>query len=85
MYTTKDDAKSYKPFTKKRNIACHLDGCGSNAALIIGTCNYCKNNFCLKHRLPESHECREIAMCKQRAFEKNAVNLMEGKCIASKI
>jgi len=27
---------------------------------IIGNCSYCKNHFCLLHRLPEDHVCDKL-------------------------
>jgi predicted nucleic acid binding AN1-type Zn finger protein len=41
-------------------------------------CKMCHSFFCLKHRLPEIHECPNI-----EDYKKEKVNLM--KCVANKI
>ncbi|MFC1755285.1 AN1-type zinc finger domain-containing protein [Thermoproteota archaeon] len=39
--------------------------CGNNDPIPF-TCSYCKQNFCVEHRLPENHECRNIWMARTR-------------------
>lgn len=48
-------------------------------------CNYCTKLFCMKHRLPESHNCLELVNCKRKAFEENKRIMKKQKCIASKL
>lgn len=35
---------------------CNYKKCVMNVS-IIGLCNNCKNEFCLKHRYPDKHNC----------------------------
>ena len=46
---------------------CHCDGCSLKVAMIVGHCKYCDNDFCLKHRLPESHDCVNRVDCHMEA------------------
>lgn len=39
--------------------------CGNNDPFPF-TCSYCKQSFCVEHRLPENHECRNIWMTRTR-------------------
>jgi predicted nucleic acid binding AN1-type Zn finger protein len=64
---------------------CKFRECSKRAAVIIGKCKFCDEDFCPKHRIPEAHACSAIGICKQRAFDRNATDLLEGKCIAAKI
>ena len=41
--------------TQKKKI-CNFEECKSKQSL-IGNCKWCNKNYCLKHRLPESHLC----------------------------
>jgi predicted nucleic acid binding AN1-type Zn finger protein len=68
---------------KKR--MCDYDTCKERVVTIIGHCSYCRKEFCTAHRLPETHACTAIELCKQIAFARNTSNLINGKCIASKV
>lgn len=46
---------------------CCFDVCLSKVAMIVGHCRYCTNDFCLKHRLPESHKCTAQSECEASA------------------
>jgi predicted nucleic acid binding AN1-type Zn finger protein len=37
-------------------MKCDFLKCGQKQS-IIGKCNYCKNTFCIAHRLQECHNC----------------------------
>jgi len=52
---------------------------------LISNCRYCKQIYCDKHRLPETHFCPKLSKCKETAFNKNATLVKNGKCIAAKI
>lgn len=77
------DSSSSTPNSKKNK--CFLTDCHERVVKIVGTCRYCTNNFCGKHRLPESHTCENIQYCRQQSFEKNSSKLMGEKCVADKI
>lgn len=77
------DSSTSTPSAKKNK--CCLSDCHERVAKIIGTCRYCSNNYCGKHRLPESHACENIQNCRQQSFEKNSSKLMGEKCVADKI
>lgn len=70
--------------TRKRT-KCNVAKCDRPVVLIIGLCTYCTNQFCMKHRIPETHECIEMDLCKKRSFHRNEANLLAGKCVAVKI
>ena len=64
---------------------CFVPTCTDRPAKIIGDCKYCKQHFCSKHRLPESHQCDNLTSCRQASFEKNSSKLMGEKCVADKV
>jgi hypothetical protein len=64
---------------------CHIPACADRAARLIGVCRWCQGEFCAKHRLPESHECKNLTGCKQVSHEKNSDKLLNGKCVADKV
>lgn len=64
---------------------CFVPTCADRPAKIIGDCKYCKQHFCSKHRLPESHQCDNLVSCRQASFEKNSSKLMGEKCVADKV
>lgn len=64
---------------------CFVPTCTDRPAKIVGDCKYCKNHFCSKHRLPESHQCDNIVSCRQASFEKNSSKLLGEKCVADKV
>lgn len=64
---------------------CFVPTCTDRPAKIIGDCKYCKQHFCSKHRLPESHQCDNLVSCRQASFEKNSSKLMGEKCVADKV
>ena len=59
--------------------------CGNKSANIVGDCKYCSCKYCLKHRLPESHNCINMNKCHMKAFTINSNKVMSEKCVASKI
>lgn len=64
---------------------CFMHACTDRPTKIIGECHYCKNVFCGKHRLPESHACDQLQSCRQKAIEKNSNKLLGEKCVADKV
>ena len=64
---------------------CSYGDCKKNVAFAIGDCVYCVKMFCLKHRLPEDHDCNNMNVCKRNAMERNSVLLMKSKCVGTKI
>jgi predicted nucleic acid binding AN1-type Zn finger protein len=71
--------------SRSKKTVCNYSNCCNRAVVIIGRCNYCERDFCLKHRIPEAHTCPSMGLCNQRAFDRNAVNLMAGKCVSVKM
>ena len=51
-------------------MRCFYEKCYQKVVLVVGTCRYCENSYCLKHRLPEEHKCKNINECKEKAKEK---------------
>jgi AN1-like Zinc finger len=64
---------------------CHISACTDRVARLIGVCRWCQGEFCTKHRLPESHECKNLTGCKQVSHAKNSDKLLNGKCVADKV
>ena len=69
--------------TKKTK--CAFDGCADRALTIVGDCSYCKDKFCGKHRLPETHACSQLQTCRDIAFQKNSEKLMNEKTMSAKV
>ncbi|RMF29082.1 MAG: nucleotide-binding protein [Candidatus Nitrosothermus koennekii] len=50
------------------------------------TCNYCKDNFCSEHRLPEMHRCVKLHTIRAKRFgEKNVIRGKGRKGLFSRI
>lgn len=68
-----------------KRVVCNHLLCNNTVTAVIGDCTYCKQRFCMWHRLPEAHECTAIDMCKTIAFERNASKLISGKCVGTTV
>lgn len=66
-------------------MTCFLNNCNKKTNKFIGKCSYCLNIYCMKHRLPEVHNCENINLCKRKAFKDNEKLLKKQKCIQSKL
>ena len=64
---------------------CSAPNCKLKSALMVGLCNYCKHDHCLKHRLPEDHQCPQLAELYKKLHEENAVKLMSEKTTDVKV
>ena len=62
---------------------CSFGNCKLKNQLIIGYCNYCNKDFCVKHRYPELHNCINLDQVHSRT--KLAETLMKSKIVSSKI
>ncbi len=51
----------------------------------IGRCNLCENDFCGKHRLPETHKCYNLEKERNKLIEQNRKELLDTKCTPLKI
>lgn len=49
---TDDECKPNSP--PKR---CHKKDCNKRLGLMVFKCNCCEEEFCVKHRIPEEHNC----------------------------
>ena len=65
------------PVTKAAS-RCGTGDCRGKIAL-VGHCKYCDTEYCLKHRLPEVHDCKNRETMRSTAFEANREQLMHGK------
>lgn len=81
----KDEKSNTESVISLKKGRCVLSGCCERVAKVIGDCRYCSGSFCGKHRLPESHACKDISTCRQQSFEKNSTKLFGEKCMADKI
>lgn len=61
------------------------DYCKLKVLKLIGFCNYCKNNYCSKHRLPETHMCENLQTIKTNQRTLLETRLENEKTINSKI
>jgi len=64
---------------------CALAECKKRGAIVVGDCKFCTKNYCPSHRLPETHNCDQIASCKTQHFESNKEKLLKEKCVARKV
>ena len=69
----------------RMKIKCAQVLCKKKATLIIGHCKYCDLDFCVAHRIPETHACSGIELCKMIDANRNTAQLLACKCVASKI
>jgi len=69
----------------KTTKRCKFGDCSDKCARIVGYCRYCEENFCGRHRLPEAHACTNMTGCRQESFDRNAQQLRDGQCVATKI
>ncbi|WP_268541460.1 AN1-type zinc finger domain-containing protein [Candidatus Nitrosotenuis cloacae] len=52
--------------------------CGNETDLPF-ECNYCKDEFCAEHRLPEEHRCVKLTSIRAKRFgEKKVIRKQEG-------
>ena len=84
-YITESVSLIEKPAMDSKNTKCNYGDCKKHVAHIIGDCVYCVKKFCVKHRLPESHNCHNIELCKRIANDRNSNLLMQSKCVGNKI
>ncbi|MHA1912160.1 MAG: AN1-type zinc finger domain-containing protein [Candidatus Kariarchaeaceae archaeon] len=50
--------------------SCSYKGCDIFEVLPF-TCEYCKKQFCMKHRFPENHDCEVFLKLEKKKFKKN--------------
>ncbi|KAJ3245176.1 hypothetical protein HDU78_009782 [Chytriomyces hyalinus] len=79
-------SESSNPATpSKRKVNKCSFGCGAAAVKTVGTCRYCSQNYCSKHRLPESHACANLQSCQSAAKDSLAKRLINEKTVGSKV
>ncbi len=54
-------------------------------AVLSGNCRFCEKQYCSLHRLPESHQCSKLSLCKEQAYERNKKDLEEHSLKPSKL
>lgn len=59
--------------------------CKKKSNAIIGYCNYCKSQFCLKHRLPEDHKCSKLDELIAKSRNKNSKKLLLEKITIKRV
>lgn len=51
---------------------CFLLDCRNRASgPLKRTCRFCKKPFCIRHSIPESHQCERLSDCKKKAVNDN--------------
>ena len=58
---------------------CGFQECKRKAAKLVGHCSYCNGEYCLNHRLPESHTCTCQSECADVARARLTKELMSAK------
>jgi len=58
------------------NIKLKCSCCKKKLGLMPFVCSFCKNDFCVYHRMPEDHHCTNISY-KHDEQEKNKSNLLK--------
>jgi ubiquitin len=64
---------------------CQFPNCGDRALNIVGTCRFCTQCYCGKHRLPETHVCSNLDSCKQQSLNRLVNRLEVEKCEGQKV
>ena len=72
---------------KRKKNWCNYEeiDCKEKQSLSVGLCKWCNKSFCIKHRLPEAHNCPQMKNCKLQAFEINKARMNGEKCISKKV
>lgn len=65
-------------------VCCQFPDC-KGKALDLCHCNYCQKDFCLKHRLPETHTCENINSLREKKLDLLKKNLMDNALREEKI
>lgn len=80
------DPVAHRPAPRRtKQLICGHEKCINPIAKIVGDCRWCSSRFCLKHRLPETHVCPNIATCRAQASDDLAKRLLEEKCVSNKV
>jgi len=64
---------------------CQFPECSDRALNIVGTCRFCTQCYCGKHRLPETHVCSNLDSCRQQSHDRLATKLEYEKCSGQKV
>jgi hypothetical protein len=67
-YYRKKGSKNVKKRTDKNR--CQFYGCNRILDSIPFKCKYCGRNFCVKHHLPESHDCKQFEEHQEKSRKK---------------
>lgn len=71
--------------SKSKSKKCSFPDCTSAPLRMVGDCQFCHGKFCSKHRLLESHNCKDLKICKDKCYERNALKLQSEQTVASKV
>ncbi len=74
-----------KKKSKAQHPKCGKEGCDAVVPLaqqLIGKCGKCTHMFCVKHRLPEAHDCVGLKCMSQEEKDTLAASM---RCVAAKI
>lgn len=66
-------------------MICDNEKCFKRVSKYVGTCKLCNQEFCIKHRLPEQHECKEKEKHNELLREKHYNKLMDYKAVCPKV
>lgn len=70
---------------KPPKVKCGIRECNGRVVTLVGDCKWCSSSHCIKHRLPEDHDCPKLQVCKNSAAEANRRKLQEYKAVAPKV
>lgn len=68
----------------RKKIKCKFNNCRLKSNKEYN-CNYCRNEYCKLHKMPEIHECVNINQCISDAVNKNSDKLKKTKILKNKI
>ncbi len=61
-----------------------MNCCFCNKQKLLFKCK-CNNDYCLKHLLPEIHDCKNMLYFKQISWDKNKIDLEKNKVESIKL
>ncbi|XP_067137867.1 DNA-binding protein SMUBP-2-like [Centruroides vittatus] len=69
---------------KKADSTCFFTKCKTNITVLSQRCQFCGNNFCLSHHMPEIHGCGDAARSHARSQIRKQGKLYSGSGVPSK-
>lgn len=81
---TDDDLDSLLTEIRKEDNKCFFTKCKTNISVLGQRCQFCRNNFCLSHHMPEIHGCGDLAKSHARSQIRKEGKIYSGSGVPSK-